>query len=102
MKATPEALEAAHRLWEIANGFSGQCKVVAQFLLGIYNGREYPFDLTNFRGLDAKIFMDCVTVLAMDYNPEKEIHEQLGKTDSEFERLAKKWNISARECNYKW
>jgi type II secretory pathway predicted ATPase ExeA len=33
-------MEALRRLWEIANGHSGQCLVVAGFLLGLFNGEE--------------------------------------------------------------
>lgn len=36
-------MEALRRLWEIANGHSGQCRVVARFLLGLYNGEEYEW-----------------------------------------------------------
>jgi hypothetical protein len=92
-----EKVEALRRLWDIANGHSGQCRVVAGFLLGLYNGEEYPFDLTAFRSLDQEIFLDCLTVLALDYHPEQEIHVRLGVPGDRFVQLAKTWGITSKE-----
>jgi hypothetical protein len=92
-----EKVEALRRLWDIANGHSGQCRVVAGFLLGLYNGEEYPFDLTAFRSLDQEIFMDCLAVLAQDYSPEQEVHVRLGVSGDRFVHLAKTWGITSKE-----
>ena len=92
-----EKVEALRRLWDIANGHSGQCRVVAGFLLGLYNGEEYPFDLTAFRSLDQEIFMDCLAVLAQDYSPEQEVHVRLGVSGDRFVQLAKTWGITSKE-----
>ena len=92
-----EKVEALRRLWDIANGHSGQCRVVAGFLLGLYNGEEYPFDLTAFRSLDQEIFMDCLTVLALDYHPEMEVHAWLGVSGDRFVQLADAWGIVRKE-----
>jgi hypothetical protein len=91
-------MEALRRLWEIANGHSGQCRTVAGFLLGLYNGGEYPFDLTDFRTLDREIFIDCLAVLALDYHPEQEIHVRLGVSGDRFAQLARTWGIRGREA----
>lgn len=90
------ALEALRRLWTIANGHSGQCRHVAAFLLGLYNGRRFPFDLTNFRCLDTEIFRDCLTVLALDNRPRAEVHVLLGVPGSAFEKLAEDWRIGEK------
>lgn len=45
-------LEALRRLVRIAKGDSGQCRYVASFLLGLYNGFRFKFDLTDFRAID--------------------------------------------------
>lgn len=87
-------MEALLRLWEIANGHSGQCRVVARFLLGLYNGEDFPFDLTDFRSLDQEIFNDCLAVLTMDYHPEQEIHVRLGVSGDRFMQLAEIWGIT--------
>jgi len=86
-------LEAVKRLWEHANGNSGQCRHTAAFLLGLYNGMRFPFDLTNFRALDSNLFRDCLMVLSMDYAPEKEVHRVLGVHGKQFEQLAREWGI---------
>lgn len=95
---TPDQLDALRRLWQIAQGHSGQCRYVAAFLLGLYNGQRFPFDMTNFRGLDAAIFQDCLKVLVMDYAPRAEVHVLLGVPGTKFERLAKDWDIRDREA----
>lgn len=97
-KPTEKQIAALRRLWVLAQGHSGQCKTVARFLLGLYNGVRFPFDLTDFRCLDAGIFLDCIAVLTMDYTPQAEVHVVLGVPGSEFERLADDWNITDREA----
>lgn len=91
--ATPEQLAALNRLWKIANGHTGQCKTVAQFLLGLYDGHRFSFDLTLFRALDAAIFQDCLAVLVMDYQPSREVHDLLGVPGKQFEQLALDWAV---------
>lgn len=94
MKPTDSQLTALHRLWCIANGHSGQCKIVAKFLLGLYNGTRFMFDLTDLRGLDESIFTDCMTVLHMDArHTYAEVHELLGVPSVIFEELAKDQGI---------
>lgn len=96
MKPTEKQLAALNRLWEIANRDSGQCKIVAKFLLGLFNGKTYPFDLTDFRMLDTSIFIDCLTVLQMDYSPYREVHELLNKNSKQFTNLARQWGIEEK------
>lgn len=89
-------LDALTRLLPIAQGSSGQCRYVAAFLLGLYNGDRFPFDLTNFRCLDRKIFKDCMAVLAMDYQPAQEVHCYFEHGGEIWEQLAKDWGIPDR------
>lgn len=89
-------IEALHRLWRIANGHSGQCRYVAAFLLGLYNGNRFPFDLTSLRALDDEIVADCLAVLAMDSRPSAEVHVLLGVPGQAFEELAADWRIRDR------
>ncbi len=86
-------LEALKRLLPIAQGNSGQCRIVAAFLLGLYNGRRFPFDMNEFRGLDTAIFDDCLTVLRMDSNPRQEVHTYFENGGKIWEGLAVDWNI---------
>lgn len=86
-------LEALKRLVEIAHRDSGQCRRVAAFLLGLYNGTRFKFDLTDFRALDRAIFHDCMAVLAMDFRPQQEVHTYFPNGSEIWEKLAKDWNI---------
>lgn len=86
-------LDALGRLLSIAQGDSGQCRVVAGFLLGCYNGTRFPFDLTDFRRLDHEIFCDCLAVLELDFQPEREVHTYFENGSAIWERLATHWHI---------
>jgi len=97
MKMTEKQEQAAVALWRLANGDSGQCRYVAGFLLGIYHGQRFPFDLTDFRCLDDSIFIKCMEVLLNDHNPDTEIHMTLERLlpaeRIDFEALARDWEI---------
>lgn len=84
---------ALHRLMTVAEGHSGQCRYVAQFLLGCYNGQRFPFDLTSLRALDYALFDDCLAVLKMDCQPKQEVHGYIDNGGVRFELLAKNWNV---------
>lgn len=88
---TPPQLAALRRLWAHAQGETGQCRITSAFLLGLYNGSRYPFDLTKFRALDESLFLDCLAVLEMDSTPKREVHEVLCVPGRRFEVLAEYW-----------
>jgi hypothetical protein len=83
-------VEALQRLLPIAHGDSGQCGIVANFLLNLYNSR-FKFDLTDFRRLDLPIFNDCMEVLKMDFRPEKEVHRYFENGSQIWQKLARDW-----------
>jgi hypothetical protein len=87
----PVQIETAKQLWAVAQSDTGQSQVVARFLLGLYNGYRFPFDLTEFRRLDTDLFEMCLQVLEMDATPEREIHDAMGIPGEAFERLARDW-----------
>jgi hypothetical protein len=89
-----EGVPALKRLFAIAQGDSGQCRFVAAFLLGLYNGMRFPFDLTDFRRVDTAIFDDCIRVLRMDAAPQREVHKYFDDGNAKFEALARDWHIS--------
>jgi hypothetical protein len=70
-------LMAIYRVFEVAQkhldtGGGGTC---AMLLLGLYNGRRFPFDLTNLRRLDGLTLEYAMTVLHMDaYRCFAEVH----------------------------
>jgi hypothetical protein len=86
-------IEAAKRLWRIAQSDTGQSGVVAMFLLGLYNGPRFPFDLTELRRLDSSLFDDCILVLTLEKFPIMEIHRRLGISSEQFDNLAERWGL---------
>lgn len=76
------------RLVDIAKGDTGQCIIVRRLLLSCYNGQRFPFDLTNLRSLDLKIYQDCILVLNMDSRLEKEVHQYVERGGDLFESWA--------------
>lgn len=89
----PPGVEALARLLRIARGHSGQCRIVAAFLLSLYNGTRFKLDLTDFRCLDREIFDDCLQVLKLDYCPVREVHCYFKNGGQIWEQLAKDWRI---------
>lgn len=61
MDAIVRLYDAAHTMLDTGGG--SRC---AKFLLGLYNGQRFPFDLTDLRCLDGKLFEAAMVVLRMD------------------------------------
>jgi hypothetical protein len=82
--------EPLERLIRIAEGDSGQCRVVADFLLVWWNADEYGgFNLTDVWAVDEKIAADMLAVF------EQLLHcrrypDSLGY-EKEFRSIAHKW-----------
>lgn len=83
-----EGEAALRRLLPIAQRDTGQANVIARFLLNLYNGNRFPMDMTDLRRLDYEPFDDCMAVLRMDSQPQKEVHEYFENGGVLFERLA--------------
>ncbi len=87
--------EALRVLWAVANGHSGQCRFIAAFLLGLYNGARFPFDLTDLRCIDSALYEHCSAVLHMDARVcEQEIYLYFEDGGTKFEQLAKDWQLT--------
>jgi len=86
-------IAAVQRLVPIAQSDTGQAGVIARFLLSLYNGYRFPFDLTDFRRLDLNLFEDCLAVLDMDFQPAEEIHRYVDNGSAVFEQLARDWGF---------
>ncbi|UGA37614.1 hypothetical protein JOS77_27190 [Chromobacterium haemolyticum] len=84
---------ALRRLLPLAQGHTGQSRVIAHFLLSLYNGNRFKFDLTDFRLLDQELLDDCLAVLRMDSRPVREVHNYFEKGGQIWEQLAKDWNV---------
>ncbi|MES2948147.1 MAG: hypothetical protein V4858_06335 [Pseudomonadota bacterium] len=90
-----EGTAALARSLPIALRDTGQSGVVAKFLLGLYNGSRFPFDMTELRRLDHELLLDCVSVLSMDCYREKEVHEYFENGQDTFEQMADDRGLNA-------
>jgi hypothetical protein len=87
--ATDAGIPALLRLIKIADRDTGQACTVRQFLLGLYNGYTFPFNLIKLRSLDKSIFDDCLLVLTLDARgTAQEVHHYLDNGGELFERWA--------------
>lgn len=77
---TNDQLQALKRLYDLARehlGTSGG-NTAAKLLLGIYNGRRFPFDLTDLRLFDMGNLEAAMTLIQMDaVRTYTEVHEIL-------------------------
>lgn len=87
---TKAAIPALERLAIVAGRDTGQSETVRLFLLGLYNGYAFPFNLVALRGLDKSLFEDCMSVLTLDARVTKqEIHLYFYNGGELFERWAR-------------
>jgi len=56
---------------------TGQTRRLVRFLAGVYNGNEYPFDLTHLRALDTALANACIDYLNYGRLGKAEGHTQL-------------------------
>jgi hypothetical protein len=91
MSNAPRA--ALERLIRIAQGDSGQCRVVADFLLAWWNAAEYGgFDLTELWAVDAAIAQDMLTVFAQLLHCRR-YPDSLGYGE-QFDTIVRRWRSS--------
>jgi len=92
-------------LWNLPQqhpGTSG-AEAAAKLLLGLYNGKRFPFDLTDLRSFDDNNLDAALTVIRADATRcEREVHQWLnaatGRTDfgERFEHLAHDYKLKGR------
>lgn len=88
--ATEAGVPALIRLADVAERDTGQATTIRSFLLGLYNGYCFPFNLTTLRGIDRELFTDCLAVLTMDARATvKEVHQYFDNGSQMFERWAR-------------
>lgn len=56
---------------------AGQSRRLLHFLAGLYNGQDYPFDLTMLRSLDEDLCNACLDYLNYDRLGHVEVHQHL-------------------------
>ena len=59
------------------NPGTGQSRRLVRFLAGVYNGSDFPFDLTDLRALDTKLANACIDYLNYDRLAKAEVHTHL-------------------------
>jgi hypothetical protein len=77
-----EIIETAIR----QNPTTGQAGRLIRFLAGLYNGEDYPFDLTDLRALDTRLANACLDYLAYDRLGKREVHHHLAGGDGDLNR----------------
>jgi hypothetical protein len=65
---------------------TGQAGRLIRFLAGLYNGQDYPFDLTDLRALDTNLANACLDYLSYDRLGKREVHHHLAGGDRELNR----------------
>ena len=92
-----EGETALKRLYGIAMRDTGQAKIVAKFLAGLYNGYRFPFDLNDFRAVDEAIFEDCMALLRMDARQcKQEVHTYFENGSQKWEQMIRDWSLDPR------
>jgi hypothetical protein len=88
-EAVAAGVAALHRLLERVklHWHTGQSRRVVTFLAGLYGGSDYPFDLTELRGLDSDIAADCLAVLRLDSLGQQEVHRYVENGDALWHEL---------------
>lgn len=76
-----------------AHPTTGQAGRLVRFLAGVYNGQDYPFDLTELRPLNVRLASACLDYLNYDRLGIKEVHEHLEDGDRELLRWFEDYGI---------
>jgi len=78
------------------NPTSGQARRLVGFLAGVYNGSDYPFDLTDLRTLDTRLANACVDYLNYDRLGKREVHHHLAGGDRRLHQWLEDYGIKPR------
>lgn len=89
------AMQALQSIEESINAHptTGQSRRLVRFLAGLYNGQDYPFDLTELRGLDTRLANACLDYLNYDRLAKKEVHEHLANAERDLHRWLEEQGI---------
>lgn len=87
--AALEIIETAVR----HNPTTGQAGRLVRFLAGVYNGYDYPFDLTDLRALDTRLANACLDYLNYDRFGKKEVHRHLSGGERELHQWIEDYGL---------
>jgi hypothetical protein len=74
---------------------TGGARRLVRFLAGLYNGQDYPFDLTELRGLDTMLANACLDYLNYDRLGIAEVHKHLANGARDLHRWLEEYRITA-------
>lgn len=97
VQAEEAGMPALRRLLQVAGSDTGQARICGLFLLSLYDGARYPFNLRDMRGLDKSLHDDCLAVLQLDHAPDVEIHERVGDGQYTWGRMIVRWGAQEPE-----
>jgi hypothetical protein len=72
---------------------TGQAGRLVRFLAGLYNGQDYPFDLSDLRALDTRLADACLDYLNYDALAMYEVRHHLTGGDRELNRWVVAYGI---------
>ena len=72
---------------------TGQASRLVRFVAGCYNGSDYPFDLTELRGLDTSLVQACLDYLDYDRLGIREIHHHLHGGDLVLHQWLRRYEV---------
>jgi len=76
-----------------AHPTSGQAKRLVRFLAGLYNGQDYPFELTELRSLDTALANASLDYLNYDRLGKTEVHKHLANGERDLHRWLEEYGI---------
>jgi hypothetical protein len=79
------------------NPTTGQAGRPVRFLAGLYNGYDYPFDLTDLRALDTNLANACLDYLNYDRLGKQEVHHHLSGSERELQHWIERYGIEPRK-----
>ena len=74
---------------------TSQSRRLVKFIAGCYDGRDYPFNLTELRGLDTTLATACLEYLDYDRLAIREIHHFLPKKERTLLGWLKDYDLGA-------
>lgn len=88
-----EIIETAIR----RNPTTGQAGRLVRFIAGVYNGQDYPFDLTDLRALDTRLANACLDYLNYDRLAKREVHHHLSRGERELHEWLEEYGLEASQ-----
>lgn len=72
---------------------TGGARRLVRFFAGVYNGQDYPFDLTELRGVDTRFANACLDYLHYDRLGVREVHKHLANGERDLHRWIEDYDV---------